>query len=137
MKNTMTDRTRGTRKAVAMLFSHAKNSGVTLQECKDGFRLADQSKDNGWRGCGNKALRRQGEEFGSYRCGCDVCVVYGGDCSNVMYQEARREEHDAQRGKKTRLSRRAPFYRVCKKALAGEWCNGQCEYTLKVLVAGV
>ena len=101
----MTDRTRGTRKTVAMLFGTLKRSGVTtvtLQDIKDSFHLNDLSKDNGWRGCGNKALRRQGEEFGSYRCGCDVCVVYGGDCSNVMYQEARREFHDSQRGVKTR-----------------------------------
>lgn len=61
--------------------------------------------DTSYRGCGNKALRRSGETI-DRRCGCVICVEYGGDCSYVMMQEARGTEHRAQRGVKTRLARR-------------------------------
>ena len=52
-------------------------------------------------GSGNVALRRQGIKLDG-ACGCTVCVVYGGDCGNVLMREWRLDEHRARRGVKTR-----------------------------------
>ena len=81
--------------AITALISKWKEEGDFLQS----------TTYRGWRGSGNKARRRAGEEVRSFSCGCDICVVYGGDCTSQMYQEARSEAHREQRGKKTKASK--------------------------------
>lgn len=83
--------------AIAISFATPEQKVALFRE----YRI-DQSLVTTVRGSGNKSLRRRGEDFGSFSCRCDVCVVYGGDCASQMYQEARGEYHRSQRGVKTK-----------------------------------
>lgn len=65
-------------------------------------RILDTTLDRSFRGCGNAAARRQGIDTQWYGCGCDVCVVYGGDCAAQMWREDHTRWHLERRGVKTR-----------------------------------
>lgn len=64
-------------------------------------RINNRTTSDFYYGSGNSALRRQGEDLDS-SCGCVVCVVYGGDCANVLRREWIAEEHRKRRGVKTK-----------------------------------
>lgn len=65
-------------------------------------RPLDGTLDRSFRGCGNAAMRRMGLDTERHSCGCDVAVVYGGDCDHIMWREGHDEWHRAKRGVKTR-----------------------------------
>ena len=73
----------------------------TLRVLRDSGLWSDRTLDTSFRGCGNRALRRQGEVI-DRSCNCTVCVVYGGDCAYQMWRESRGEWHAKRRGVKTR-----------------------------------
>lgn len=77
------------------------------------FLLLDATLDRSFRGSGNAAARRQGIDTRDHGCGCDICVVYGGDCSYQMAKESHGEWHRARRYVRTRSSRQ-PKYLVLK-----------------------
>jgi hypothetical protein len=62
----------------------------------------DQSLDRSFRGSGNAAARKAGIDTTPQGCGCDVCVIYGGDCAYQMSREWVGENHRSKRGVKTR-----------------------------------
>ncbi len=97
MKNT-------SRRLVALVLANVlpANRAEVLANFRGQGQLVDSSLDRTFRGSGNAAARRAGtfEEWGG--CGCDVCVVYGGDCANQMAREYHAEWHRDRRGVKTR-----------------------------------
>ena len=88
--------------AIALAYTPQANKAVTYKEFRKLGLLDAPATDRSFRGSGNRAARRAGifEEWGG--CGCVVCVIYGGDCSNQMAREAHSEWHREQRGVKTR-----------------------------------
>jgi hypothetical protein len=91
-------------RAAGMASSVAQFVALVRADGRNGLAL-NTGADKSLPGNGNRAWRRQGGEI-TQGCSCVVCEVYGGDCSYVMREEWRREEHLARRGVKTRLARR-------------------------------
>jgi hypothetical protein len=78
-----------------------EDRALVFRLCREQSLIVDQTIDRSFRGCGNKALRRTGEEI-DRSCSCVVCVVYGGDCEYQMWKEGHSDWHRANRGVKTK-----------------------------------
>lgn len=96
------------------------------------FRPADRTLDNSYRGQGNASARRQGIDTSRTGCDCDVCVVYGGDCSYQIWRENHSDWHRAQRGVKTKASHNIFLQPDGTVIYRCRGCSGWTQYTDRI-----